>query len=283
MKKILILGGTAEGRELVPSVATIPICQVTYALAGILPQDATQADNFTQMGIKIRRGGFGGVDGLCDFIRHNEIDAVIDATHPFAQNIGQNALQAARLSQKPWAKIWRVPWLPGPGANWHNFPSLRETAEHYARLRQNDAPPRRLFLGLGGKGGLAWLKAWRKTWQDMPKATSLLPELILMRSFVPAPDFAPGPPLNVVWRHERDGPDLAGEYELLRRHEIDLVITRNSGGIRDKKLQAAQQLGCQVWMIDRPDLATWPLNDQERRHIFPSPNALLASQWLERV
>ena len=90
VKHLLILGGTAEARELARRVAiTIPKkVRVTTSLAGrrakapALPGD-------------VRIGGFGGIDGLVDYINENAVDLVIDATHPFSAIISDHANAAA--------------------------------------------------------------------------------------------------------------------------------------------------------------------------------------------
>jgi len=48
-----------------------------------------------------RIGGFGGADGLADFLRAQNIDAVIDATHPYAPRISANAVVACARARTP--------------------------------------------------------------------------------------------------------------------------------------------------------------------------------------
>ena len=46
-----------------------------------------------------------------------------------------------------------------------------------------------------------------------------------------------------------------GEYALLREHDIDALVTKNSGGAMTRpKLDAAAALGVAVVMINRPPL-----------------------------
>src|ERR1700677_4216132 len=75
-KHILILGGTTEARECAEQLANRSELDVTLSLAGRPASPAAQP-------VPVRRGGFGGIDGLVNYLRDREIDALIDATHPF--------------------------------------------------------------------------------------------------------------------------------------------------------------------------------------------------------
>ena len=50
-----------------------------------------------------RIGGFGGIDGLVRFLRDEAIDAVIDATHPYADQMSAHAVAACRETGVPLA------------------------------------------------------------------------------------------------------------------------------------------------------------------------------------
>ena len=46
----------------------------------------------------VRQGGFGGVAGLVELVKANEVDVVVDATHPFAATMTEHAVEAARTA-----------------------------------------------------------------------------------------------------------------------------------------------------------------------------------------
>ena len=62
----------------------------------------------------MRRGGFGGPDGLAAFLKDGRYDALIDATHPFAAQIAAHAAEAAELAQMPRVKLLRPPFERTP-------------------------------------------------------------------------------------------------------------------------------------------------------------------------
>jgi precorrin-6A/cobalt-precorrin-6A reductase len=212
--RVLILGGTAEGREL---AGALPGFDVVSSLAGrtsapVLPTGA------------VRVGGFGGT--LADYLRG--FDAVVDATHPFATAVTATAVTAARTAGVPLVRLVRPPWTEQPGDDWRRVPSLPAAATLADSLGQ------RLFLAVG-RGGLtafAGVSAW-----------------CLART-VEAPD----PPLPRRLHVVRDrGPfTVEGERDLLTRHAIDVVVARDSGGVTDAKIHVSRELGLPLVLVDRP-------------------------------
>ncbi len=84
--KILILGGTAEARE----IAALLIAgghDVTSSLAGVTTQPVLPNG-------RTRIGGFGGVAGLRDYLNSENVEVVVDATHPFAAQMSAHASAA---------------------------------------------------------------------------------------------------------------------------------------------------------------------------------------------
>src|SRR5436190_5198946 len=107
---ILILGGTAEARELAAGLAARGV-EVTSSLAGRvarprLPQGET------------RIGGFGGPEALARWIVEHEVRAVVDATHPFAQRISASAAEACPRAGVPLLRLERPGWSERPGDRW---------------------------------------------------------------------------------------------------------------------------------------------------------------------
>ncbi|MCZ9338979.1 precorrin-6A/cobalt-precorrin-6A reductase, partial [Streptomyces sp. TRM76130] len=71
---VLVLGGTAEARRLAELLAAArPHARVTTSLAGRVAAPRTPPG-------ELRVGGFGGAEGLADWLRAHAVDAVVDAT-----------------------------------------------------------------------------------------------------------------------------------------------------------------------------------------------------------
>jgi len=178
----------------------------------------------------VRIGGFGGVDGLVSWLRDHAVDAVVDATHPYAAGITGNAAAACARLGLPHLVLARPAWDPGEAAV---VGSDGCAAEYVARQGFS-----RIFLTTGRSGAatFAGSDAWFLIRAVTPPDPSALPahhKVVLSR----------GP-------YHYDG-----EYALLREHRIDALVTKNSGGAMTRpKLDAAAALGVAVVMIDRPPL-----------------------------
>ncbi len=146
---VLILGGTTEARRLAAALAARPGTRVTTSLAGRVTRPGA-------LDGEVRVGGFGGPDGLAAWLREESVDAVVDATHPFAATITANAATATAAARVPLLVLRRPGWQPGPGDRWHPAPSLEAAAALLPGLG------RRVFLttgrlGLAAFAGLAEL------------------------------------------------------------------------------------------------------------------------------
>ncbi|MEY2248028.1 cobalt-precorrin-6A reductase [Streptomyces sp. BF23-18] len=225
---VLILGGTTEARRLAESlVAGAPAgLRVTSSLAGRVGAPRLPPG-------EVRVGGFGGAEGLARWLCEHEVDAVVDATHPFAGTISSNAASAAATTGVPLLALRRRGWEPVAGDVWHETGSLEEAAGLLPSLG------RRVFLTTG-RLGLAAFAALDDLW-------------FLVRS-VDAPQ-APAPARMEVLL-DRGPFTLQGERELLLRHAIDVVVTKDSGGrATAPKLTAAREAGVPVVVVRRPPVA----------------------------
>ena len=219
--RVLVLGGTGEARELATVLAGRPGVTVVSSLAGRTRQPRRPEG-------RTRVGGFGGPDGLAEWLAAEDIGAVVDATHPFATAIAEAAVTATARLGVPLLVLRRPGWTAGPGDDWRRVPSLAAAAANL--------PGQRVLLTVG-RGEVRAFAADRDRWY-------------LIRSVeVPEP---PLPPRAQVVTAR--GPfTVTGELALLRGHGIDAVVTRDSGGPRTAaKLTAARELGLPVVMVDRP-------------------------------
>ncbi|MFE7420502.1 cobalt-precorrin-6A reductase [Rhodococcus sp. NPDC057529] len=223
MTQILILGGTGEARALAAALADVPGVEAVSSLAGRV------RDPHLPVG-DVRIGGFGGVDGLAEWLRAHPVDAIVDATHPFAAQITSNATDAAHRLGIPIVVLRRPEWSPRPGEHWHGAADLADAAELLPDLGT------RVFLTIGRQGVDAFADL-HALW-------------FLVRAIDP-PDVAMPPQSTLLLAR---GPfAVADETALMREHRIDVLVTKNSGGGQtDAKLDAARALGVPVLMIRRP-------------------------------
>ncbi|MGE5147122.1 MAG: precorrin-6A/cobalt-precorrin-6A reductase, partial [Candidatus Eiseniibacteriota bacterium] len=138
MRRTLILGGTAEARALAGALAERRDLAVTLSLAGRTAEPLKQP-------VPVRSGGFGGAEGLADYLRAARIDVLIDATHPYAAAISANAAEAARAARIPLIALRRPPWTRVAGDMWTEAGTMEEAVTALGQA------PRRVFLALGRK------------------------------------------------------------------------------------------------------------------------------------
>ncbi|MFJ9111055.1 cobalt-precorrin-6A reductase [Streptomyces sp. NPDC102283] len=223
---VLVLGGTTEARRLAEHlVAHHPGVRVTTSLAGRVASPKLPPGD-------VRVGGFGGPEGLAAWAREHGVDAVVDATHPFAATMSRNAAEAAAQAHVPLLALRRPGWVAQDGDRWHTAATLAGAAELLPALGE------RVFLTTGRMGLAAFAGA------------GLDALWFLVRS-VDAPE-PPGPARMEVLL-DRGPFDLPGERELIRRHRIDVLVTKDSGGdATAPKLTAAREAGIPVVVVRRP-------------------------------
>ena len=220
MKRILLLGGVTEALAIARTLGP----QHIYSLAGIgrVPTD---------LRCQVRVGGYGGAEGLAQFIREQGIDLLLDATHPYAAQISANAAQAARLCTIPCWALRRPAWQPQPGDDW------REVSD-WSELIEALKPFHRPLFTLG-----------REPLQHLDE--------------IPAGQFWTLRALDAYPGNERcevigaRGPFLIeDERALFERRRIDVLISKNSGSsATEPKLQVARERGIPVVVLQRPVLA----------------------------
>lgn len=223
MTRLLLLGGTGEGRALAARLQDHLGLDVISSLAGRVPDPALPVG-------EVRIGGFGGVEGLRDWLRAERIDAVVDATHPFAATITDHAKKACDDLGIAHLLVARPAW-DSTGAI--VVKSDSEAAEVVDQQGYS-----RIFLTTGRTGTAVFARstAW-----------------FLIR-VVTEPD--PGDlPVNRCVLLSRGPYHYDDETALLAEYRIDALVTKNSGGAMTRaKIDAAADCGVPVIMIARPAL-----------------------------
>lgn len=226
--RVLILGGTTEASALAARIAGDTRLAPLLSLAG-------RTTNPRPQPIATRVGGFGGVEGLVRYLRAEAIDAVVDATHPYADQMSAHAVLACRETGVPLASLVRPEWPAEPGDRWQVVPSTDAAAAALG------STPRRVFLTVGR--------------QELP-VFSAAPQHHFIARLIERPDSERLPPdLHLV---QARGPfDFAAEQRLLTDERIDVMVSKNAGGTATyAKIEAARALGLPVIMIARPHKPT---------------------------
>ena len=221
--RILVFGGTGEAIDLANGLVRQGH-QVTTSLAGVTRKPRLPNGH-------IHTGGFGGADGLFDYVSRNGFQYLIDATHPFAAQISANIVAAAKRANLPMLRLMRPAWEPSADDDWQTVPDINSAASHL------------------GDGARALITVGRQHIEPLILCDSCkiyvraieLPEVIL--------------PPNVTVILERPPFRLADELAFMRDKEITHLVTKNAGGTQTAaKLEAARMLGINVIMIERPAL-----------------------------
>ena len=153
-RRVLILGGTGEAVGIARLLEHRAEFDVVTSLAGRTRRPAAVPG-------RVRIGGFGGTEGLSSYLETEGVDAVVDATHPYAAAISRHAAQACEARCIPRVQIWRPAWSPADGDAWTKTASLGAAARAVAAtpLSANGC----VFLSTGARdlavfGGLQSLR-----------------------------------------------------------------------------------------------------------------------------
>lgn len=232
--KALLLAGTTEARDI---IAAAPRgVELIESVAG-------RTASSRPVG---RRGGFGGVIGLVTYLRDEGIDAVVDATHPFAEQMTRNAVEACQQMNVPYVRVERASWAGHALAGTWTWVADHDEAAAVA------AGAGRVMLAVGRQP----LEHYLEVEDAVARMVEVPPGLPSTWTIVAAK----GP-------FTRDN-----ELELLRSQAIDVLVTKDSGGDASK-LEAAAELGVKVVMIRRAPLP-------EGIEVVSSANE--AVTWVER-
>ncbi|TYP80605.1 cobalt-precorrin-6A reductase [Blastococcus xanthinilyticus] len=220
--RVLVLGGTGEARRLAAALTDAGV-DVVSSLAGRVAEPVLPPG-------QVRIGGFGGVAGLVAWLRAAPTAAVVDATHPFAAGMTAAAAEASTVTGVPLLRLQRPGWTARPGDDWRRVDSLAEAAAAVVGFGS-------VFVTTGRQGLAAFAD---------------VPGHCLVRSVDP-----PAPPLprRATVLLARGPFTVADERALLRRHAVEVVVTKDSGGsMTAAKLTAARELGLPVVLVRRPPL-----------------------------
>ena len=230
---ILIFGGTTEGR------LAVEVCEQAgkpyyYSTKGESQQ--------VEMEAGIRLTGAMTAEDIASFCRSKEIRCIIDAAHPFAENLHQ-AIAEAGL---PVIRLGR-----NLGRHMEGVEYCHDYADAVERLRRES--PRRL-LALTGVNSIARLKEY---WLEHPTVFRILNRA---ESLAVADDAGFPRAYLIYYREDGELPSMEEEKDLMQHLGCDALLTKQSGGQGgfEAKVSAALQLDMKVFVIEAPRLPdTW--------------------------
>lgn len=234
---ILLLAGTSEGRKLAEELLRhgfeLIVSTVTSYGGSLLPK--------AEKGLKVLSGELHQED-LQRLIADSQIQAVVDATHPYAESITASASSAARRAGKRYIR-----WLRDYSSiNWehrliYQADSLYNAAKQAAALGQN-------ILLTTGSRGLREITSF-----------SFLNDKRMVARVLSVPDSVQNcldcgiAIKNIIALQGPCSKEL--NKAIYRDYGIDVIISKESGpaGGTDAKVAAALELDLPIVIIKRPD------------------------------
>lgn len=223
MTRILLLAGTGEARQLAAALGRLPRIAVIASLAGATRTPQT-------LGVPTRIGGFGGRAAFAEYLAHERIDGVLDATHPFARAISCRSHAVCAEMGVPYAHVLRPAWRPGPQDRWVFLNDEGDAVRHIS------------------DGSTVFLATGRQT---LHRFEGLRGSTLYARRIDGAPETFPYPMGG--WVTGRPPFEVEDEMALFSRLGVEWLVVKNAGGSASRsKLDAARRLGLPVAMIRRP-------------------------------
>ncbi len=231
---ILLFGGTSDSHALARRLADLPVDMTVSVATG--HGEETLADLCGRFTIHAARMG---EEEILGFIRRNNHDLIIDATHPYATEVSKNACSAASRAAVPYFRLARPAAAVADGCDCRHVSSASEAANSCNSLGGN------VLIATGSKELAAFT------------AVSGFTERVFVRVLPLAESIQSCTGLGV-----RSGNIIAmqGPFSrelnvaIMRQFAIRILVTKDGGaaGGTEEKLTAAREVGATVVMIDRP-------------------------------
>ena len=265
-EKLLILGGTSEAYELAECLVeqySPEQLTVTSSLAGAtanpkLPAGEVRIGGFANTCSIGDKSGRNSKLGLQKYLLQEKISLLVNATHPYATQISENAHAVSTELGLPYFRLTRRPWVKHSQDQWIEVPNLAAAVDYLNSefLKTNSGLSKQIIFLTTGNRGIELFQQCRKC--HFVVRTVELPESVESGNSPTAWE-------NVIFLQARGPFSVANELSLLQQHGINLLITKNSGGDSTyAKIEAARKLKIPVLMVARPEINSadqcWKVN-----------------------
>ncbi|MEH7612518.1 MULTISPECIES: precorrin-6A reductase [Bacillaceae] len=232
---IFVLAGTSDARALALEIKK----EGFNLLASVVTENA--AVELMESSICVQIGRLTDVD-MVELIETKGIQAVVDASHPFAEEASKNAIKASETAGIHYIRYERES---------QNF--------QYDKMKFVESYEEAAELALANKG-VVMLTTGSKTLQIFTEKLLGNPDIRLIARMLPRVDNMEKceqlglPQKNII---AIQGP-FTKEFDkaLYKQYGVTLMVTKESGkvGSVDEKVEAAKELGIEVILIGRPKL-----------------------------
>ncbi len=232
---ILVLSGTEEGKEIVRRLHDEGI--------NLLTTVATEYGKkmFGQLGLEaVCLQGRLDTNGFSRLIKEKGIDTVVDATHPYAIEVSQNAMDACKKTNVRYLRFERQEMAIPTHPLIHKVRTMAEAVDKSRTLGK------RIFLttGISSVARFVVLKEEKELYVrilPIPEHIALCLDMGI-------------PPTNIIAMHGPFSEDL--NRAMFRQYQINTIVTKDSGEVGGvlEKINAARNEGIDTIVIERPRL-----------------------------
>ncbi|MGG6432522.1 precorrin-6A reductase [Anoxybacillus sp. D401a] len=233
---IMMLSGTSDARQL-----ALAIRDAGYDIfATVVTEHA--AEQMAHVGIYAHVGRLTASEMIA-LMNEHKVQAIVDASHPFAEEASRQAMKAAEEANVPYLRYER-----------------KESVITYERVTFVDSYEAAAEYA-ANKKGVVMLTTGSKTLHIFAEKLLSLPDVRLIARMLPRKDNMEKceqlgfPQENII---AMQGPFTKQlDVALMKHFGVTLLVTKESGrvGFVDEKIAAAQELGIETVVIRRPKLA----------------------------
>lgn len=227
--KLLLIAGTREAQDLALWLSKMPKFDVLATVHGDarLPRD---------LPVKTRFGPFQNESHFESLVSKSGFHALIDASHPFATDITEQALAISQRQNLGFMQFERKEWTATPEDRWITVKTEHDVKKHLSGCRK--------IMTFTGRSSI-------------DKFMNI--ENIYIYNRILQAEGSAFPLSNGEHLYGQPPFSVEQEIALFQRLDIDAIVLRNVGGKNGfSKLAAARALGLLVIMIERPKLKTPP-------------------------